>query len=802
MASTKNFRDRKFIPIFLVLFPLLSLIGLTVACGAAPQSAGSTSNSAAALTLTPSSATVASQEQLQFTANVSGTPNTAVNWSASAGTISTTGFFTAPSVATNTPVVITAKSVAIPTSMPHTIDVGTMGPGNVANAGLRASATVTVTPKASLAIGTSAIPAVEASIPYSVSLSASGGGTPYQWSLISGTLPSGIQLQASSGVIAGMTALTGSYPFTAKVTDSSGQSATAAFSLTVSSSSANGFDGPAELPLIYIQTAMSNTPAPGSTITVNSGGDLQSALNSANCGDTIQLQAGATFTGTFTFPAKSCDDNDWIIVRTSAADSTLPAEGSRLTPCYAGVSSLPGRPALQCTSTNNVVAKLVIASSGNGPVVFASGANHYRLIGLELTRTAGTGIVYALVSVAVGGTANNLIVDRTWLHGTAQDETNKGIELGGSSYVSAIDSFFTDFHCISISGTCTDALAVGGGEGNPVGPFKITDNFLEASGEDVIFGGAQSTTTPADIEISRNHFFKPLTWMQGQPGYVGGANGNPFIVKNHLELKNAQRVLVEANIMEDTWGGFSQDGFSVLITPKNQAASHGPGNLCPICQVTDVTIRYNTMSHMGAGLQIANTVSDNGGAALDGERYSIHDITIDDIDPVKYNGTGKVAQVSTAVPASGPLLQNVSINHVTAFGPSGLFSVGGETNPQMANVTFTNSIYLAGTYPVWSTGGGITNCAYYDKPLTTFNACFGSNSFVSNAVIATPSAYPWPTGNFFPATTTAVQFVNYNNGNGGNYQLLSTSPYHNAGSDGKDLGADVSTIVSETTGVY
>jgi hypothetical protein len=402
------------------------------------------------------------------------------------------------------------------------------------------------------------------------------------------------------------------------------------------------------------------------------------------------------------------------------------------------------------------------------------------------------------------GTASNIIFDRVWMHGTAQDETNKGIELGGSSYVSVVDSFFTDFHCISITGACTDALAIGGGASNPVGPYKITDNFLEASGENVIFGGAESTITPADIQISQNHFFKPLTWMKGQPSYVGGANGNPFIVKNLFELKNAQRVLFEGNILDDSWGGFSQNGFGIVITPKNQAASNGPGNLCPICQVTDVTIRYSTLSHLGAGLQIANGLSDNNGAALAGERYSIHDITIDDIDETLYDGSGHIAEIMTEVPS--PLLQNVAINHVTAFSPSGgLFSVEGPLSPKMSTVTFTNSIFSAGVYPVWSTGGGTANCAYYDKPITTFTACFGSNAFANNAVIATPSGYPaseWPTGNFFPASPSVVQFVNYNNADGGNYQLLSTSPYHNAGTDGKDLGADISTILSETAGVY
>ena len=743
----------------------------------------SDSSSGITISISPSSATIASSGMQQFSASLRGTANTSVTWSASAGTISSSGVFTAPKVTSNTSVTITGTSAANPS--------------------LHATATVIVTPQATLAIVTSALAGAGAGIPYTASLSATGGVPSYQWSFTSGALPSGIQLQAS-GVITGMTALTGSYPFTAKVTDASGHSATTAFTLTVSSSSANGFDGPAELPRIYIQSAMSNTPAPGSTITVNSGGDLQSALNSADCGDTIQLQAGATFTGVFTFPSKSCDDNHWIIVRTNAADSTLPAEGTRLTPCYAGVSSLPSRPAFHCASTKNVLAKLVMAGGGSGPIAFASGANHYRLMGLEITRAAGTGIVYSLWSVP-SGTVNNIILDRLWLHGTAQDDTNRGVSLGASSYVSIVDSFFTDFHCTSVSGACTDAQAIVGGLGDlPMGPYKIVDNFLEASGENILFGGGEATVTPADIEITHNHMFKPLTWMKGQAGYVGGPTGNPFIVKNLFELKNAQRVLLDGNIMEDSWGGFSQVGFAIVLTPKNQGASDG-SNSCPLCQVTDVTIRYSSISHVAAGLQIANTLSGNGtGAPLDGERYSIHDIVVDDIDGAKYLGPGELAQIS--VGAGAPVLQNVTINHVTAFPPSTMFMVGDmvATSTQMKSFVFTNSIVSAGAYPIWSTGGGSTNCASYDKPLTTFNACFSPYSFASNAVIGSPSAFSpsvWPSGNFFPASTATVQFVNYNGGNGGNYQLRSSSPYRGLGTDGKDLGADIGAINSDIAGV-
>jgi hypothetical protein len=45
-------------------------------------------------------------------------------------------------------------------------------------------------------------------------------------------------------------------------------------------------------------------------------------------------------------------------------------------------------------------------------------------------------------------------------------------------------------------------------------------------------------------------------------------------------------------------------------------------------------------------------------------RYSIHDVIADDIDGVKYAGEGTFAQISTI---AKPLLQDVNIDHVTAF---------------------------------------------------------------------------------------------------------------------------------------
>jgi hypothetical protein len=375
------------------------------------------------------------------------------------------------------------------------------------------------------------------------------------------------------------------------------------------------------------------------------------------------------------------------------------------------------------------------------------------------------------------------------------------------TYAALVDSYATDFHCTSLTGACTDAHVVIGGNSSVVGgPYRIVGNFLEASGENVMFGGGGATTTPADIEVRQNHFFKPLTWMSGQPNFVGGPTGNPFMVKNHLELKNAQRVLIEGNIFENSWGGFSQVGYSVLLTPKNQAGANG-ANLCPICAVTDITIRYNTISHAGAGISLANVLSNNLGAASAGARYSIHDVTIDDISASKYKGSGTLIMVMSGWPTNS--LNNVSINHVTGFPDptNSMLLLGNSSSSQaMYGFTMTNSIIGQSLYPVWSTGG-TSNCAAPDVPLTSLTACFPAGfSFTHNALIAVnQSNFPaskWPGGNFMQPTAATAGFVNFNNGNGGNYQLVSSSPYSHAATDGKDLGADMNMIQSLTANVY
>jgi hypothetical protein len=455
-----------------------------------------------------------------------------------------------------------------------------------------------------------------------------------------------------------------------------------------------------------------------------------------------------------------------------------------------------------------VLAKILYnQTSGSGPIQFESGANHYRFLGLEITRSTGTGFIATLFMAETGVAGDHLIVDRSWLHGTTQDETETGVALGGFTNAAVIDSYFTDFHCTAAVGACTDAHAVAGGAGSLAGgPYQIMNNFLEASGENILFGGSSATLAPTDIQIAQNHFFKPWTWMSGTSGFVGGVGGHPFLVKNHLELKNAQRVLVEGNIFENNWGGFSQSGFSILLTPKNQYVTSSKTNVCPLCEVTDVTVRNNTISHVGAGIQIADVVSDGGGDALAGERYSIHDVVIDDISAKNYNGGGGFIEFGNGWTAN--VLNSVTVNHVTAFPDpiAHILSVfNATTNPTMFGFNFTNNIVNATKFPVWNGSGNPQSCSFADVPLTTMAACFTTYSFLNNVIAATPSGYPpsdWPANNFFPTDDSAIQFTNYNNGNGGDYHLLPSSPYKNAGTDGKDPGADINAVQAAIAGVY
>jgi hypothetical protein len=67
---------------------------------------------------------------------------------------------------------------------------------------------------------------------YYTALQAAGGTPPYTWSIITGGLPTGLNL-ATTGIISGTPTISGTFSFTAQVTDSTAATATQPFTLTV-----------------------------------------------------------------------------------------------------------------------------------------------------------------------------------------------------------------------------------------------------------------------------------------------------------------------------------------------------------------------------------------------------------------------------------------------------------------------------------------------------------------------------------------------------------------------------------------
>jgi hypothetical protein len=83
-----------------------------------------------------------------------------------------------------------------------------------------ASLTGTIQP-APLTITSTSLPAPVVGQAYSAQLRASGGTSPYTWSIVEGSLPPGLELNASTGEITGTPTEAGSFTLTVQVTDSS-----------------------------------------------------------------------------------------------------------------------------------------------------------------------------------------------------------------------------------------------------------------------------------------------------------------------------------------------------------------------------------------------------------------------------------------------------------------------------------------------------------------------------------------------------------------------------------------------------
>ncbi len=510
-----------------------------------------------------------------------------------------------------------------------------------------------------------------------------------------------------------------------------------------------------ELPRVFLDTTYA-PPAvpPGNLISVSSGGDFQAALNAARPGDVIQLQAGSTFTGNFVLPNKS--GTGWIYIR-SSAHASLPAPGTRVTPSQAAL--------MPKVVTNNAAPAISTAAS----------AHHYRFVGIEIASTAS--LTYNVITLeaspqtSTSQVPTDIVFDRCYIHGNATGNIRRGIGMN-SARTSVVDSYLSQFHEVG-----ADSQAIAGWNGP--GPFKIVNNYLEGAGENVLFGGADpaiSGLVPEDIEVRRNHFFKPLSWKVGDPTY---ANIH-WSVKNIFELKNARRVLVEGNILENNWVD-GQAGMAILFTVRNQ-----DGN-CSWCAVQDVTFQKNVLRNTVGGISATGT--DDNYLSQQTARILVRDNVIHGI-------SGRSFQLlNVGSPGRPGGILDLILDHNTVRAGSAVIVFGDSTDAddRHQNPIIRNNLFERGTYGVF--GGGVGEGT---NALTTYttNYTFAKNVIVgaSSGVYPSQSCAP---GTCYPATLDDVGFVDWRNDD---YRLATTSPYNNAGTDGKDLGADVDAVLTATAG--
>jgi len=135
----------------------------------------------------------------------------------------------------------------------------------------------------------------------------------------------------------------------------------------------------------------------------------------------------------------------------------------------------------------------------------------------------------------------------------------------------------------------------------------------------------------------------------------------------------------------------------------------------------------------------------------------------------------------------------------------------------MNNWRIQDNIWAFGNYgigPIGNAGGCDTAFGWGSNNFYgILNACVTGWTVDHNAVFnwnGGTLGKNWPTdgagaGNFFFLGSTTIGFTNYGTGdskfNPQNYQLTSTSPLHNKASDGKDIGADIATLVAKIKGV-
>lgn len=385
-----------------------------------------------------------------------------------------------------------------------------------------------------------------------------------------------------------------------------------------------------------------------------------------------------------------------------------------------------------------------------------AGAHHYRFQGIEFSTDNASKIVYDVIRFGGGrkeqktldSVPHHLIIDRCYIHGHDTQDVQRGVALN-SAHTTISNSYISNIH-----GVGYDTQAIGGWNGP--GPFQIINNHLEAAGENVMFGGADSAAEaliPSNIEIRGNYMFKPLSWKVGHPSYAG----KHWTVKNILELKSAKNVVIDGNVMENNWTD-GQDGTSVLLTVRNQECTANWST------VQKVTFTNNIVTNGQGGMNFLG--KDNEAEPRYGKCRAGSTST---------QGSDVLVSNNLFYDIRGPFLvfngfDNVTFTHNTHIQTGNIMTLYGTPSQKFV---YTENLTIRGSKGYGLVGDGIGEGAVALRK-------YAADGIFRNNVLIGANASEYPKENQYPASVGRVGFVNFDKGD---YRLSPGSPYKGIGAD-------------------
>ena len=522
-----------------------------------------------------------------------------------------------------------------------------------------------------------------------------------------------------------------------------------------------------QLPQKQVNTTMPTVN--GSTLNATCA-TLQAQLNAAaalnvNLTHRIILATGTTCTGAYMLPSHT-GGTGWILL-TGPNLASLPPPGTRVS-----LSDAALMPKIQYGQ-----------SADNATISAASGAQRYRIIGIEFLQNDAFSPNYNFIIMGrTNGTGFNtgyLIVDRSILRDIgAVKKTIRAVYASADvGNVALVDSYCAGIARVGQEAQCFSM------EMNP-GPILVQNNFLEAAGENTMLCGGDdprsAAEVPSDATFRLNHYSVNSAWYAQAGGYV---------VKSLFELKCGVRVLVEGNTFENmAWDG---GGNAFRLTVRNV---NGPGTNA---DVSDLTVRYNLVRNVTNFINSFGA-DDQGGPRITkhSKRWYIHNNLIYGLG-FKCGGGATCGALLSIQPGGGSCtdpgaggtckIEDLTFQHNTVddiqswavnVAQAGQIDLDFKDNLINAN----NKYGLFGQYPLVF-GTNLLNAAWAGPTGTMTNnsiAAIGNGDNSAN--------YPQGT-NTYPSSYTNFQWTNRA---ARDYTLQAGSPANNAASDGTDQGVNFS----------